>query len=81
MDLADYPDDQIRQELLDFFASWKSEDVLRLSQSELTAWKRHALALRQANFWWVSHETQDPVGNHGGLRITDVYQRGTGWPA
>lgn len=81
IELAEYSDDQIMQEMLDFFASWRSEDVRRLSQSELLAWKKHAIALRQANFWWVPNETQDPVGDDGRLRAANVYQRGTGWPA
>lgn len=74
MDLADYSDDQIMQEMLDFFASWKPEDVLRLGQSELKAWKKHALSLRQADFWWVKegHWAQD-LGDR-------VYERGVGWP-
>lgn len=79
--LDEYSDDQIMQEMLDFFASWRPEDVRRLSQSELSAWKKHAIALRQANFWWVPNETEDSVGDDGRLRAANVYQRGTGWPA
>lgn len=54
LSIENYPDNQIRQELVDFFASWKPDDVLKLSARELHVWKRHALALRQAGFWWVS---------------------------
>lgn len=54
LSIENYTDNQIRQELVDFFASWKPDDVMRLSARELHVWKRHALALRQAGFWWVS---------------------------
>jgi len=48
-----YPDEQMRQELIGFFG-WRDKDVRRLSVSELAAWKRHALALRSAHFWWFA---------------------------
>ncbi len=51
-DLAGYSDLQIQEELLAFFRSWKPKDVQRLSPSELAAWKKHAVALREAGFWW-----------------------------
>lgn len=51
--IEDYSDDQIRQELTDFF-NWKPKHVLKLTKQELLAWKKHAIALRLANFWWVN---------------------------
>lgn len=54
MNEDNYPDGQIRLELLNFFSSWKHEDVFELSSSELDAWKRHAISLREAGFWWHS---------------------------
>lgn len=51
-DLASYSDVQIKQELLNFFRSWTVRDVDRLKPSELAAWKKHAVALRAAGFWW-----------------------------
>lgn len=51
-DLTGYSDRQIQEELLAFFRSWKPEAVQKLSQPELAAWKRHAVALRAAGFWW-----------------------------
>jgi hypothetical protein len=65
IELSEYPDDQIMQEMLDFFASWKPDHVRKLSKSELLAWKKHAIALREANFWWVPNETQDSVSDRG----------------
>lgn len=46
-----YPDEQIRQELIGFFG-WRAKDVGKLTSMELLAWKKHALALRAASFWW-----------------------------
>ena len=51
-DLSGYSDLQIKQELLNFFRSWRPKDIDKLSQSELAAWKKHAVALRAAGFWW-----------------------------
>lgn len=51
-DLIGYSDLQIKQELLNFFRSWKPKDIDKLSPSELAAWKKHAVALRAAGFWW-----------------------------
>jgi len=51
--MAVYSDEQMRQELTSFFG-WPAKDVRRLSVTELAAWKRHALALRRAGFWWFS---------------------------
>jgi hypothetical protein len=50
--MDDYTDDQMRQELIDFFSSWKVKDIRRLTTLELAAWKRHALELRRVGFWW-----------------------------
>lgn len=49
--VADYPDEQIRQELMGFFG-WPAKNVRELSSTELVPWKRHAAALRKAGFWW-----------------------------
>jgi hypothetical protein len=46
-----YTDAQMRQELISFFG-WRPEDVYKLSARELAAWKKHAIALRHAGFWW-----------------------------
>lgn len=50
---GNYSDEQMRQELIGFFG-WRLDDVRKLSPTELAAWKRHALALRAADFWWFS---------------------------
>ena len=44
-------DDQMRRELFGFF-QWEPDAILKLSHHELSAWKRHVLALRAAGFWW-----------------------------
>lgn len=51
MMMGDYSDEQMRQELIGFFG-WPEKNVRELSPNELAAWKRHALALRVAGFWW-----------------------------
>jgi hypothetical protein len=50
-----YTDAQMRQELISFFG-WRPEDVYKLSTRELAAWKKHAVALRRARFWWFEEE-------------------------
>lgn len=49
--VEDYSDGQIRSELIAFFG-WRTDDVYKLSAGELSAWKRHAVRLREAGFWW-----------------------------
>jgi hypothetical protein len=51
-----YSDEQMRQELLAFFQSWKPEHVRKLTSRELAAWKKHALQLRAAGFWWFGDD-------------------------
>lgn len=69
MDIHSYPDDQMRQELVDFY-NWKPEAVLSLSSSEILAWKKHAIALRNVGFWF----TRGSLLPHGVRKST-----GTGW--
>lgn len=71
MEVDEYPDAQIRQELVDFF-SWKPDAVLDLSVHELAAWKRHGVALRHVGFWHTASGTQ----LKGSGRKT-----GVGWPS
>jgi len=47
-----YTDHQMKMELLHFFKSWRPKDVDRMTPLELAAWKKHAVALRDAGFWW-----------------------------
>lgn len=48
--LDEYPDDQIRQELLDFFVSWRPKEVLKMTHTELRAWKKHWLELKRTGW-------------------------------
>ncbi len=49
--MDEYSDEQMRQELFAFFG-WRIKDIRNLTARELAAWKKHAMALRQAGFWW-----------------------------
>lgn len=61
-DIAQYSDQDVRQELVDFFG-WPTKNVLELNTDEIRAWKKHFLSLREAGFFYIKGEISDGMAS------------------